>query len=148
MFQYENALKRVVFVAAFAAASSASMAIAQDMSSAQPGPDRTTSSPEVVIVTPPERGPSRSTIGAPIQDVSLSATVRTDDLDLQSPAGFLELQDRIRDTARQLCARLRFQHPIGVPDEFGCRRRAMENASDQIDAALRGYPAGPEMENP
>jgi|SRR5579862_192902 len=150
MFRRQKSLRRAACMAALAAGFSGSTAIAQEWGtpSMAPEPAQITSSPEVVIVTLPARGPARSTIGAPIQDVSLSAVVRTDDLDLQSPAGFIELQNRIRDTARGLCARLRFRHPIGVPDEFGCRRRAMENASYQIDAALRGYPVAPATESP
>jgi len=150
MLPYPNALwQRTIFIAAFAAGISNSIAVAQDnqMSSWQAGPEQVTS-PEVVIISPPPRGPTRSTIGAPIQDVSLSASVRTDDLNLQSPADMLELRNRVRETARQLCARLRFQHPIGWPDEFRCRLRATENAFDQINAAIMNYPAAPGMENP
>jgi UrcA family protein len=150
MFRYHNALRCVALIAALSAGGFGSTATAQEtaISPSEPGPDQVTSSPEVVIITTPRRGPTRSTIGAPIQDVSRSAVVRTDDLNLQSPAGFIELGNRIRETARQLCARLRFENPIGVPDEFHCRRRAVENASDQIGAALLNYPGAPEIENP
>lgn len=127
------------FMAVIAAGLTASLAVAQESEMTPSGqvPDQVASSPEVVIVTVPHHGPVRSSIGAPIQDLSLSANVRTDDLNLQSPDGWLELRSRVRQTARGLCAHLRFQHPIGTPDEFGCVRRAVDNASDQIDASLR-----------
>ena len=151
MLPYPNALlQRAVFIAALAVGTSNSMALAQetDMSSPGPGPVQVTSPPEVVIITPPYRGPTRSTIGAPIQDVSLSATVRTDDLNPLSVGDWIELQHRVRDTAQRLCRRLRFQHPIGTPDEFRCARRAIENTSDQIDESILNNRSAPETENP
>lgn len=127
------------FMAVFAAGLTASLALAQESEMTPSGqvPDQVVSSPEVVIVTIPHHGPARSSTGAPIQDVSLSANVRTDDLNLQSTDGWLELRSRVRQTARGLCARLRFQHPIGTPDEFRCVERAVDNTSDRIDADLR-----------
>lgn len=150
MFRHPNALReRVVLIAALAIGISSSTALAQDTGVGpwQPGPQGN-ASPELVIVTPPSYGPMRSSIGAPIQDVSLSAAVWTGDLNLQSPADVIELRDRVWDTARRLCARLRFQHPIGMPDEFRCRRNAIANAFDQVDYAIQNYGGGPEIENP
>jgi UrcA family protein len=118
------------------------------MSPPAPAPDQVTSSPDVVIVTPPYPGPRRSAIGAPIEDVSLSASVSTDGLNLQSPDGIIELQDRVRETARRLCDRLEFRYPIGVPDEYRCIRNAVENTSDQIDAAIGIHRSAPGIENP
>ena len=126
---------RVLMPVALAAGILGSAAVAQE-------------SPEIVIVTPPRHGPSRSSIGAPIEDVSLSATVRTDDLNFQTPEGFLELADRVRETANRLCARLRFQHPIGTPDEYRCVKAAVDDATYQIDAALRRPMVAPEIQNP
>lgn len=150
MFRCTEALRpRALIIAALAAGICNTTAVAQENEMGpSPAPGQVTSSPEVVIVRPPSRPPTRSTIGAPIQDVSISATVTTDDLNLQSPAGWLELRDRVRQTARQLCARMRFQHPIGTPDEFHCNRRAVEGASDQIDSALGIVRGPPDIENP
>lgn len=150
MFWCKKAIRPVLFVSVLAAGLSASMAVAQESEQtlSGPAPDQVTSSPEVVIITNVHREPWRSTIGAPIEDVSLSANVTTNDLNLQSPGGWLELRDRIRQTARGLCARLRFQHPIGTPDEFHCVQRAVENASDETDAMLRSGRSAPATENP
>jgi len=126
---------RVLMMAALAASVSASVAAAQ-------------TSPEIVIVTTARHGPSRSTIGAPIEDVSLSAPVRTEDLNLQTPDGFLKLADRVRQTAQRLCARLRFQHPIGTPVEYRCVQTAVDDATYEIDAALRRPVAAPEIQTP
>lgn len=150
MFRYPNALRaRAVLIAAFAIGISSSAAVAQDTGTGpwQPVPP-VNAAPELVIVTPPSSGPMRSSIGAPIQDVSLSAAVWTGDLNLQSPADVLELRDRVWDTARRLCARLRFQHPIGMPDEFRCRRNAVANAFDQVGFAIQNYDGAPVIESP
>ena len=143
-----RALWRTIFIVAVAVGISNSTAVAQETGAAAPGPDQATSPPEVVVVAPPYRGPTRSTIGAPILDVSLSATVRTDDLNPLSVADWIELRHRVRDTAQRLCRRLRFQHPIGSPDEFRCTRRAIENTSDQIDAFVVNPRNAPGIESP
>ena len=151
MFRCPKALqRRAVFIAAFAVSITSSMAVAQEsgMGPSEPGPDQVTSSPEVVIVTPVHLGPRRSAIGAPIEDVSLSASVSTDGLNLQSPAGIIELRDRVWQTARRLCDRLEFRYPIGVPDGYQCIRKTVERTSDQIDAAIGNYPGAPQIENP
>jgi UrcA family protein len=151
MFRCPKALqRRAVFIAAFSVSISNSMAVAQDagMRPSEPAPDQVISSPEVVIVTTVHPGPKRSAIGAAIEDVSLSANVSTDGLNLQSPADIIELRDRVWQTARRLCDRLEFQYPIGVPDEYQCIRKAVEMSSDQIDAAIGIYRSAPEIENP
>jgi UrcA family protein len=151
MSRCPNALRpRALFMAALAVGISSSIAVAQEteIRTSEPGPDQVTSSPEVVIVTPAHPGPERSAIGAPIEDVSLSASVRTDGLNLQSPADMLAFQDRVRQTARRLCDRLQFRYPIGVPDEYRCVRKALENTSDQMDAVIRNYRSAPEIQNP
>ena len=141
--------RRAIFMAALAVGSSGSMAIAQesDMSAPVPGSDQIASPPEVVTITPPNHRPTRSTIGAPIEDVSLSASVRTDDLNPLSTSDWIELRHRVRETAQQLCRRLGFQHPIGTPDESGCVRRAIETTSDEIDSAILNG-RGARIENP
>ena len=139
---------RAAFMAACAVGISSSMAMAQEngVSPAAPPPDQVASSPEVVIVVHP--GLRRSTIGAPIEDVSLSAGVDTRDLNLQSPADIVALRDRVWQTARRLCDRLTFRYPIGVPDEYRCTRNAVENTSDQIDAAIASRVGTAGIENP
>src|SRR5690348_15117927 len=42
---------------------------------------------EVIIEAPRYHAPQRSTIGAPIEDVAMSRTIRFDDLDLRTPWG-------------------------------------------------------------
>jgi len=95
-------------------------------------------SEEVTVV--PER-PSRSTIGAPIEDSTLSEFVRYDDLNLSQVSDIISLRHRVRDTARRVCNRLAFEHPIGTPDTTRCRRDAVDNADSQVTSAIYNYPA-------
>jgi len=149
MYRCANASWRAAFTVALALGISHSVAVAQTYKAAtEPGPDQAGSSPEIVTVTPARPGVTRSTIGAPIQDVSLSATVQTDDLSPYSIADWEVLGDRVRETARRLCDRLAFQYPIGTPDRYQCMRRAVRDTTDEIDANLRNYGSAPRMENP
>jgi UrcA family protein len=151
MFRYSIVFRRSwLLTAAFAVCAANSMAGAQEtgMQPALPGPNQVTSSPEVVIITPVRHGPSRSTVGAPIEDVSLSASVRTDDLNLQSPADIMELRDRVWQTARRLCDRLEFQYPISTPQGYWCVKKAVNNTNAQIDAAIHNYRSPTVIENP
>ena len=100
--------------------------------------------PEEVIVTPPHYGPSRSSIGAPYQDVSISRPVRIDDLDLRTDWGVARLRDRIGYTARALCSRLNALYPISAddsniswPSDTHCYDRTVDRAWVQADHAIR-----------
>jgi UrcA family protein len=92
---------------------------------------------EVVTVTAPrphER--QRSTIGAPIVNVSLSREVRFDDLDLRSARGAHALRSRIRDTARALCRQLDQQYLVTEDDSRSCIRTAEHDAMSQADSVI------------
>jgi len=102
------------------------------------------SGPEEVIIQAPRMRhytPRRSTIGAPIEDVGLSAPVRFDDLDLTTDWGVRKLHDRIFIAARRLCQRLDNRYPITVSDGApSCYRQAVDDAMAQADAAVdRAY---------
>ena len=149
MFWYPNAFPwRTIFMASLAVAVSGSAAFAQEGAIGAPAAGSgQVASPEVVIINPGRPGPARSTIGAPIEDVLLSASVRTDDLNPTVPADMLELHYRVKETARRLCDRLDFRYPIGVPDEYHCIQNAVERTSNQIETTLR-YGSAPAIENP
>lgn len=92
---------------------------------------------EVVTVTAPrphER--QRSTIGAPIVNVSLSREVRFDDLDLRTARGAHALRARVRDTARALCNQLDQQYPVTEDDSRSCITTAQNDAMAQADSAI------------
>jgi UrcA family protein len=97
---------------------------------------------EVIIEAPRYHAPQRSTIGAPIEDVAMSRTIRFDDLDLRTPWGAHALRDRIAYTARTLCNRMDFVYPVSTSDSPPCYRTAYEDGMAQADAAIaqaRGY---------
>lgn len=77
----------------------------------------------------------------------MSASVRTDDLNLRSPADGAELQHRIRQTARRLCDQMEIQYFVGNPDEYRCRE-AVAPISDQTDGAVRSNRTAPHAESP
>jgi UrcA family protein len=129
--------------AAAVCAFAATAAPAQEYGSYDQGPGYYGPPPEEVIIQAPRyRPPQRSTIGAPIENVAMSRAIRFDDLDLRTSWGAHALRERIRYTARTLCNRLDFVHPISTSDSPPCYRTALEDGMAQADAAIaeaRGY---------
>ena len=91
---------------------------------------------EVIIQAPRYHGPSRSTIGAPIQTEGMSEPVRYDDLDLRTDWGARALHERIRYTAQRLCRELDRRYPVTVSGGPDCYHMAVADAMDQADAAI------------
>ncbi|MGN6516559.1 MAG: UrcA family protein [Rhizomicrobium sp.] len=85
--------------------------------------------------------PRRSAIGAPIEDVAISAPVRYDDLDLTTDRDVHRLHTRIFVAARHLCRQLDNRYPIAVSDGSpSCYRQAVDDAMAQADDAVaRAY---------
>jgi UrcA family protein len=102
--------------------------------SAQPD---TGSNEEVIVRAPPEQGPRRSPITAPILNVSLSREVQVDDLDLNTAWGQNTLRYRVRRTALALCQVLQNRFPIVDERSPPCFRTAFNDAMDQADGAIR-----------
>ena len=151
MLHEPNVRRRAATIAAaFAAGIFSSMAVAQEsgVSLSESGSRRITSSPEVVVVATVRARPTHTGIVTPIQDVSMAASVRIDDLSPQSPADNIELQNRIWQTARRLCDQLEFQYPAGNPDAYQCVQEAAEQISDRIEASIRNDGSAPQIENP
>jgi UrcA family protein len=96
--------------------------------------------PEEVIVTPPPMGPSVGHLGGRIENVSLSRTVRYDDLDLSSDWGVHRLRARISFQAHELCRQLDVMYPVSADDSSGwnsrCYDRAYEHAMHQADRVV------------
>jgi UrcA family protein len=92
----------------------------------------------VTVTAPREIG--RTTIGAPIELVSMSARVRIKDLNLKTDKGAAELNKRVSDTARNLCEELEKLYPVGTPDAASCAKSAVARARGQVDAARASGP--------
>lgn len=135
-----HTLKAALLAGAFGACIAALPAAAQD-DGGYDAPGAYSSTEEVIIQAPRYRGPQRSTIGAPIEDVGISAPVRFDDLDLTTDWGVHALHTRIFVAARTLCQRLDNRYPITVSDGApSCYRQAVNDAMAQADAAVdRAY---------
>jgi UrcA family protein len=91
---------------------------------------------EVTIYAPHYRAPERSTIGAPIENVAISETVRFNDLDLNSAWGINRLDERIRAKAESLCHRIDIGR-VPVDDPQDCYRDAVADAHAQVDAIIQ-----------
>jgi len=89
-----------------------------------------------VIVTVPH-ALERSVTGAPIETVTVSYVVDHNDLDLQSSAGFAELNSRIDAAARSACRRLEQFYPVGTPSFEDCVRNAAAETTNQVTAIAR-----------
>jgi len=92
-----------------------------------------------VTVTAP-RIIGREANGTPIERVSMSATVKVTDLDLNTAQGVGELNSRVRDVAASLCKTLEADYPIGSPEYTACVKEAIKVASGQtslVHAGLR-----------
>jgi UrcA family protein len=83
-------------------------------------------------------GPVVKTIGrdigtlAPVEQVSVSATVATDPSTLRTDSGVALFKDNIREAARKACEAA---DPLR-PDDGTCVRNALAAAKPQVDAAI------------
>ena len=85
---------------------------------------------EQVIVSAP-RTPAATRgarLGGEVVDVSISRTVRVDDLNLGTSDGMDALRSRVSMTASQLCNRLDRLYPVTTDDSPPCFRQAVRQA--------------------
>lgn len=77
-----------------------------------------------------------STTGAPIEDVIAQRVVTYRDLDLTTPWGVNELNNRVRRAARSACRELDTFHPISAADSPPCYSDAVASAMYQVRDAV------------
>lgn len=106
-------------------------ALAQDY-----GPAYESGPPESVIVTAPRLHIDSHRLNGPLERVSMSTTVRYDDLDLGTWSGDRELRRRVRDEARNICDRLAGAYPFYQLQGQRCFRTALNNAMAQANVAI------------
>jgi UrcA family protein len=70
----------------------------------------------------------RNSSGIPIRDVSLTYTVKFEDVDVRTPAGRSAAEQRITSAARDACRELNRLYPVGKPTEFECVKIATKEA--------------------
>ena len=106
-------------------------ALAQDENAYQNGP-----SEEVIVTAPYYSGSSGSVSGMP-NHAKLSEEVRFDDLDLTTRHGAHELMERVRYTAREVCARLSAEVVSPQASDPSCYRNAVAGGMSEADSAIR-----------
>lgn len=85
---------------------------------------------EVIIEAPKLR--ERSRLGVEIMDASMSIAVPFGDLDLASPSGVAELNQRVVVAADYVCKQLERRYPEGSPETRACAREAVRDARPQM----------------
>ena len=75
---------------------------------------------------------SRSSIGVPILDVSVSYGVSTAGLDLKSHEGMEEMEKRVNDAAVAACDEIQREYPNATPDQASCAKQAAAKAMTQV----------------
>jgi UrcA family protein len=89
----------------------------------------------ITVSAPAEKVVGRdSATGAPIEEVTVTASVQADPAALKTNYGALMLNYSVLDAARKACAA---PDPIADADDDGtCVRDAVESAKPQVDAAI------------
>lgn len=77
-----------------------------------------------------------SAVGAPLEQVSLMRRVSYADLDLSTRAGEAELRNRVKRNARAACRQLDQLYPAEIKNAPQCIKKAIAEASRQVDAAV------------
>jgi UrcA family protein len=78
----------------------------------------------------------RSTIGAPIEQATLTRRVHYADLDLTTYTGAMTLKERVREAAREACRKLDDLYPLEERQAPTCIEKAVADASRQVDGSI------------
>lgn len=84
-----------------------------------------------LTVTAP-RTIERNRDGVTSQIVHMSVSVPYKDLDMHTPAGVAELNNRVKKAADYVCRQLEIMYPTGTPDDFYCAKQAVTEAQPQV----------------
>jgi UrcA family protein len=77
-----------------------------------------------------------STYGVPIREVVIQSYVSYSDLDLTSTNGVVELENRIRKTAKSSCRQIEVDIPIQGSTEAKCIKDAVDEAMKEAQKAI------------
>lgn len=92
---------------------------------------------EQVTVTP---GHGRSSLGAPIEEVTTSLAVSYADLNVPTVQGNIAFRHRVRSAAKRVCNRLEVSYPAGEPNSYNCYKHAMSRVTPVVDNAIHTHP--------
>jgi UrcA family protein len=116
-------MRSVLLAGVFGVALAVTSASAQDSS-------------EQVQVTAPHFRAESAPLNGPLEKISLSSTVRTDDLNLRTRHGVRELRLRVRDEAKNVCTQLAQAYLVREAPGTSCYREAVDDAMEQADTAI------------
>jgi UrcA family protein len=87
----------------------------------------------------------QSTYGVPIREVTIQSRVSYADLDLTSASGALQLENRIKETAKAACERIKIDIPAEGSSQAECVKDAVDGAMKEaqkvIEAKRSAHPA-------
>lgn len=83
----------------------------------------------------------KSTIGAPIKELSIRSRVSYADLDLTKPADVATLEKRVKDTATSTCKEIKVDVPVEGWTVEKCIKEAVGGAMPQIQKAIEAEKA-------
>jgi UrcA family protein len=87
----------------------------------------------------------QSTYGVPIREVTIQSRVSYADLDLTSASGALQLENRIKETAKAACERIKVDIPAEGSSQAACVKDAVDGAMKEaqkvIEAKRSAHPA-------
>jgi UrcA family protein len=87
----------------------------------------------------------QSSYGVPIREITIRSRVSYADLDLTSATGALELENRIKETAKATCEQIKVDIPVQGSTEEKCVKDAVDGAMKEahkvIEAKRAAHPA-------
>jgi len=78
----------------------------------------------------------QSTTGIPIREVTIRSRVSYADLDLTSAYGALQLENRVKETAKASCEQIKVQIPAEGSTDETCIKDAVDGAMKEARAAI------------
>jgi UrcA family protein len=123
-----SAIRIALLASAFGAGLAVSSADAQD--NGYPDESVTVASPHF------RSNADGARLNGPLERVSLSSLVRTDDLDLRSGRGARELRLRVRDAAQGVCTQLADAYPLRQMNGTSCYKDALQNGMLRANEAI------------
>jgi UrcA family protein len=90
----------------------------------------------VTATRPTTQVAGKSTIGADVQVISMSGTVKYSDIDIATRAGAAVLETRVKAAAKAECEELDKHYPLTTPDADRCTKEAVRNAMPGMHAAI------------
>jgi len=87
----------------------------------------------------------QSTYGVPIREIRIQSRVSYADLDLTSASGALQLENRIKETAKATCEQIKVDIPAEGSSQAACVKDAVDGAMKEaqkvIEAKRSAHPA-------